>query len=242
MANSPYIAQYAPTIFLGGFWLDDARGIEFQISDPKEPLYGFRDVQFRSVARGQTVVHGVLDLNFRFKGYLSLALAKIRTADPQRDRPSLTDALIREEAEGNDFRNGAIDPRDISSQAWRDLLETPHEEFDIPRFTRLSDALKEQFWDDPSDFSTVADRINGGGARARAGEWPDSEELPKPFDLTVVYQHPDPSSIEDEQDEMLVEIIKDVHIMSQSKIIINAVPGGGEAIVERYQFIARDVE
>lgn len=254
MATSPYIAQYAPTIFLGGFWLDDARGIEFQISDPKEPLYGFRDVQFRSVARGQTVVHGILDLNFRFKGYLSLALARgarpkipsfFETEGTLSEKLDIDERRLEaEREEGNDFRNGVIDPRDLSAAAWRSLLEKPHEEFDISRFVRLSDAMKEEFWDDPTDLSTVRDSIIDGTIqqnRVRAGEWPNPEEVPHGFDLTVVYEHPDPSNIENEQDESLVETIKDVHIMSQSKIIINAVPGGGEAVVERYQFIARDV-
>ena len=190
MADSPYIPQYKPTIFIGGFWLDDARGIEFQVSDPKEPLYGFRDVQFRQVARGQTVVHGILDLNFRFKGYLSLALARLEEiANPEGEVDIQT--LLQSE-QGNDFRNGAIDPRDISAQAWRDLLENPHKEFDIPRFVRLSDALKEQYWDDPADLITVADRVKGGGIRPRAGEWPSQDEVPKGFDMTIVYQHPDP--------------------------------------------------
>lgn len=262
--DSPYIAQYKPTLFIGGFWLDDAKGIEFQISDPKEPLYGFRDVNFRSVARGQTLVHGILDLNFRFKGYLPLVLARLQQMNTNRGLQDLTAQLgagvpstienpqsnfdlttrhiIHREEQGNDFRNGAIDPRKISATQYKALLETPHLQFDIPKFTRLSNALKDTYWNDPEDIHTVSDRIIANGRRPRIGEWPSAQEIPRAFDITVVYQHPDPANIEDEQDEALVEVIRDVHIMSQSKIIMNAVPGGGDNIIERYQFIAKDVE
>jgi hypothetical protein len=267
MADSPYIAQYQATIFIGGFWVDDARGIEFQISDPKEPLFGFRDVNFSSVARGQTMVHGVLDLNFRFKGYLPLVLARLNRlgfnkrildaagGDLSAPVPLLGSAFgqtvgevasttrehIYHEEQGNDFRNANIDPRDFTSDKWKDMLEKPHQEFDIPKFTRMSDALKEVYWDDRRDMQTVADDIAAGGSRPRIGEWPNTEEIPTGFDMTIVYMHPDPSMIDNEQDAALIETIKDVHIMAQSKIIMNAVPGGGENIIERYQFIAKDV-
>lgn len=248
----PYIAQHQPTVFINGFWLDDAQGCEWQITDPKEPLYGFRDREFRTVATGQTLVHGMLDINFRSKGYLTRALQRIstlnwalreeggtvtdiRTAAGITDDGPLSVRAIMRASEGNDFLEQGIDPTRVSAQGFRDFLAQPFEEFDIRGFTKLSTALREQFWSltDPNSIEPDTSMLGPG---FRAGLFG------LPFDMSVVYQSPDPLDREAEQDPALVEILRDCYIVGQSKQIGNNVPGGGRAVVERYQFIAREVE
>lgn len=254
MSGNAYISTDQPILFINGYWLDDARAIEYQVSDPKEPLYGFRDTQFSAMARGQTVVHGMLDINFRRTGYLLLVLDQLR----ELRELGLLDPLAIDEDENalrreqlpNDLRTLGLDPRDLTAQDIADLLAKPHTQFDVNEFVRVSDAIKETFWDAPnskaagltsSDFG-VKNRGSGFEFARRAGQYPAADENPEGFDITVVFRQPSPSDPEAELDDSFIETLKDVHVVTQSKMIINAVPGGGEAIIERYQFIARNVE
>jgi hypothetical protein len=246
MSDRPYVAQDQPTIFIGGYWLDDAQGIEFQAQDPKEPLYGFRDTHFRSVARGQTLIHGMLDINFRYKNYLTTVLSTLAALDvsptggefspdkEQLKRLSLVD-------QKNDLRTTNLDPRSMSTLTYIKLLETPHTQFNIKEFTRLSDAVKSTFWDKlPTD--DPVQRSRQSLAKTRPGEWPDPTKVPVPFDLTIVYLGADPNDPTAELDGTLVETLKGVYIVSDGKRMANEVPGGGDVIIERYQFIAQTIE
>ena len=251
MGRAEYIASYQPSVFIGQYWVDDAQACEWQVTDPKEPLYGFRDREFRAVAQGQTLVHGILDLNFRVKGYLSLALARLDTIARQVEKgvqsgdisakqgPRRLREILHAATEGNDFASAGIDPLSLTPEARRQFLQKSFEEFDIPTFTRLSEALRDDLWN-----GAVASISQGGvlnlpevhANRPRAGAWP------LPFDMSVVYDQNDAFNPAQGLDRARVELLRDVHIVGMSKMITNTVPGGARAIIERYQFIARTVE
>lgn len=255
MNERSYISQYQPVVFIGGYWVDDAQACEWQRSSPKEPLYGFRDTEFRTVATGQKLVHGILDLNFRYKGYLTLALSRLATLG-RRTEHAIADGtqipgvasggthaqstpadrlqqLIHAYREPNFFQSVGVDPRRISATDRRNLLEKPFEDFDIETFTKLSEAMKDDLWSDGIDFLGVAKTEED---RTAAVDWP------LPFDLKIAYDQPDPLDPGRPEDFSRVEIIRDVHFVGDSKLIANTVPGGGRAVTERYQFIARTVE
>ena len=241
MSSRTYVPSYRPSVFIKGFWVDDALGCEWQVTDPKEPLYGFRDIEFRSVAQGQTLVHGLLDINFRMKGYLVLALSRLETPDQRIARnttgsnasPQRMSEIIHAAEVGNDFASSGIDPLSLSPEARRAFLEKSYQEFDIETFYKLSKAVREDLWDTTVDHLSVSE---AHAKRGRAAAWPF------PFDLTVVYDQIASGNDRDQLDNARVEIIRDVHIVGMSKMFANTVPGGAKAITERYQFIARTVE
>ena len=245
MPRGDYVASYRPSVFIGGYWVDDAQACEWQVTDPKEPLYGFRDREFRTVAVGQTLVHGILDLLFRYKGYLALALARLNTLSDRIEKgvrsgdvsaqqgPRRLRELLHAATEGNDFASAGIDPLSLTPESRRAFLEKSFQEFDIPTFTRLSEALRDDLWNGAVDtLGLPIVEIQ----RPRVGSWPF------PFDMSVVYDQTDPVALTQNQDNTRVEILRDVHIVGMSKMITNSVPGGARAIIERYQFIARTVE
>jgi hypothetical protein len=218
--DTPYISQHQPLVFIKGYWLDDAQSCEWQVSDPREPLYGYADQLFRDVAEGQTLVHGMLDINFRWKGYLHAALTEI---DSQ---------TLDFRSGGDTFDQAGIDPRRVPVAGYRAYLEKAYQEFDIPGFQRLSRGVQAEFWDPAQQ----EDRPNFQGSLARR-----PARYPNPFDLTIVFDPSDPADAQKRLDPQRVETIRGVRIMAQSKMIVNAVPGGGQALIERYQFIAQDV-
>jgi len=162
----------------------------------------------------------MLDINFRWKGYLHAALTQI-------DKQTLDF-----KAGGDTFDQAAIDPRRIPVAGYQAYLEKSFQEYDIPGFQRLSRGVQSEFW----DAEREEDRPTFRGSLARR-----PARYPNPFDLTIVFDPSDPSDSQKRLDPQRVETIRGVRIMAQSKMIVNAVPGGGQALVERYQFIAQDV-
>jgi hypothetical protein len=238
MAQGVYYSTHEATLFIGGFWVDDAQAIQWQVADPKEPLYGFRDVFFRDLARGQTIVHGALDINFRFRGYLSNLIEQFSTLrsagiDPNK---SITDAEFAEiqhaMTAGNDFLNQDLDPRGISASDMLDLLQKPFRKHEMAKFRKLAKAAKETFH---------------GEIDPTLGIEASSQDLPRPglydkgIDIHVIYEDPEESNAQAEIDPARTRVIQDVHFVAESQVLMNAVPGGGEPVVERYQFIAKNV-
>lgn len=244
--DAHYISTDSATFFVNEWWLDDAAGLQFQVQDPKEPLYGFRDKHWRDIAEGNIIVHGMLDINFRFKGYLTLLLANLEGLEVRLklDRANRVAGEGTFEDDYHDFRRAlnpennlrqaAIDPRTFTEESRAALLESSAEQFDLRRFRRLAKAMQEDFW--RQDVFLFGNRIEQMEAeRHRAGTWPDG------FNLKIVYQNTHPDDSSKDQDPGLVQTLLNVRIVGESKILQNNVPGGGEPLMERYQFIARDV-
>jgi hypothetical protein len=242
----PYVSTDSATIFIAGFWLDDAKGIEWQVQDPKQPLYGYRSFQFDDVAMGQTLVHGMLDLNFRYKGYLAMVLARLQDLKLRNtnlfqgleDDTGVEGAyrqLLQQREQQNDFRSQGIDPRKIAPADYGALLATPHQQFNVNGFNRLAEAMREEFWDEGSQEALNQAQL-ALNQRPRAGTF-NLEEL----DLKIAYKQTDPTDALDNEDSGMTYTLKGVRFVSQSQVLTNNVPGGGEPIIERYQFIAREI-
>jgi hypothetical protein len=61
-------------VFLNGYHIEQAYGFNYKESVPKIPVYGYNDYEYSTVARGKTMVQGILVLNFVFPGYLTAVL------------------------------------------------------------------------------------------------------------------------------------------------------------------------
>jgi len=238
VAQGVYYSTHEATLFIGGFWVDDAQAIQWQVADPKEPLYGFRDVFFRDIARGQTVVHGALDINFRFRGYLSNLIEQFSTLrsagiDPNKSISNEEFARIMHAlSNGNDFLNHDLDPRGISSENMLDMLQKPFRKQEMSRFRELAKAAKETFH---------------GEIDPTLGIEASSQTLPRPglydkgIDIHIIFEDPEESNHLAEIDSARTRVIQDVHFVAESQVLMNSVPGGGEPVIERYQFIAKNV-
>ena len=242
MPNQHYVSTDSATLFIKGWWVDDACAIQYQVADPKEPLFGFRDKRWRDVAEGNIMVHGMLDINFRYKGYLTFLLSNLDflEAKIKKARETGGDNVLGEYSDflrglnpDNNLRDAGLDGTDFTVEQRKKFLESSAEDFDLRKFRRLANAMKEDYWDKVPypDRKTQA-----ANERLRAGTWPDG------FDIDVVFAQNEVDDITKDQDPGLVETLVDVRIVGQSKIIQNTVPGGGEPLLERYQFIAKDVK
>ncbi|MHA2067123.1 MAG: hypothetical protein ACXABY_22375, partial [Candidatus Thorarchaeota archaeon] len=229
-------------LFIKGWWVDDAAAIQYQVQDPKEPLFGYRDKHWRDVAEGNVMVHGAIDINFRYKGYLTFLLANLNflQADIDKSRRAGNESKLGDYANylrglnpDNNLRNAGLHGSDFTAEQRKKLLEASVEDFDLRKFRRLANALKEDYWRN-QPYATRA--AQAAATRGRVGTWPDG------FNIDVVFAQNEVDDITKNQDPGLVETLVDVRIVGQSKIIQNTVPGGGEPLLERYQFIAKDLK
>ncbi len=238
-----YVSTDSATLFVKGWWIDDAAAIQYQVMDPKEPLFGYRDKHWRTVAEGNVMVHGALDINFRYKGYLTFLLANLeflqtrielaRTFDEGNVLGDYANFLYGLNPDNN-LRQVGLDVTDLTAEQRAAILESSVEDFDLRKFRRLGNAMKEDFWrTNVSQYDSRADQQ--AAQRKRVGTWPDG------FDIDIVFAQNEVDDLTKNQDPGLVERLVDVRIIGQSKILQNSVPGGGEPLIERYQFIAKDV-
>ena len=63
-------------IFLNGFHVEMAYGLQWKDNIPKVPIYGYNDYEYTKVARGKGMVQGMLILNFVYPGYLTAVLGR----------------------------------------------------------------------------------------------------------------------------------------------------------------------
>jgi hypothetical protein len=230
-------------LYVDGAWIDDACGVQYQIRDSKTPKWGYFDQFFRTVARGQTIVQGVLSINFRFLGYLRSAVEKQikRRSDFQRLTSStvglprlnygglqnianLTDAARLETlsamAQGYppNLRNETFDE-------WKDKIWGIDS---VDEWDRMMDQRLEK--PDVSSSEEIKERVDRRSYQ-RPGLFTSG------FDITMIYgtqplQQTDPG---------LIRVIQQVHLTGESQRVEIDVPDGGRAIREVYQFFARDV-
>jgi len=64
------------TVFIGDQYLDDAYSINFEIQQPRVPLYGYNQSYFSLMADGKILITGTLIINFRYPGYLQTAISR----------------------------------------------------------------------------------------------------------------------------------------------------------------------
>jgi hypothetical protein len=69
-----YYTGTQASILVGGIWIDEAYGVQFQATQNMVPLYSFASSRFDAMAKGKVLVQGYFEINFVDNGYLYAAL------------------------------------------------------------------------------------------------------------------------------------------------------------------------
>ena len=67
-----YFTGTTAKIFFGDVWVDDIISINYNVSQSKEPIYGYASQTFDAVARGVVIVQGSFSIAFKEMGYLNI--------------------------------------------------------------------------------------------------------------------------------------------------------------------------
>lgn len=228
-------------LFINGYHVDDAAGIQYRVTDTKNPIYGYNDVEWRTIVRGRSIVQGSLEINYLYPGYLTdaiqaagdlsveavaenIALIKhIKSAETTFDLYRDIDAPIEKAKVVKDVVSKLLDAGVTSKVAIAGAARY--------RARKYLEELKDIYW--------AQDRTIGNRSQPvpRPGNATPSASMPSGFAIVVRYGN---SSIMGKRMSTAL-LIEDVNIDTQSQIISADVPDGGAPIREAYSFVARRI-
>lgn len=229
-------------LFIDDIWIDDACAVQYSISDMKVPKYGYNDVRFRTVARGQTLVQGRLSINFRYNGYLrSVMMDQIRR---RRDLDVLDNQSRLMKLAKNQLTPHILE---YEGQAVLEWMSEVAASYDRDKRQSVFEYLQDHWWGSaPSQDPSMEDQA--GGALS------DSDVVTRDKDALQALQRAglitggvniimvygdDPVNV---MDPALIKVIQDVHFIGESQIVDIEAPSGGQNIREVYNFFAKDVQ
>ena len=237
--NYPTPAQ--TSVFIGGFHVDDAYGIHFEVQHPRVPLYSYNQSEYTQVADGKILVTGTLMINFRYPGYLAEAIENDQRIQ---DTANLVDQTINKV--GNSFGF----PESQLAQRARSPHLIPYQRMNKDQLRTTLKAMKQT--DDPNvrmqimalsisngnfrEVSHLARRLFNRGAPVGPVENPvQMASRESRFEIQVAYGDPG--------GPMKVDILKNCQITGMAKHITSSAHGSrgsvsGAAIFESYPFIA----
>lgn len=82
MSKYFYPTASTTAVFINGYHIDQAYRIDYRESAPKIPIYGYNDYNYSTVARGRTLINGIMVINFVFPGYLQPAVLQLKNRIP----------------------------------------------------------------------------------------------------------------------------------------------------------------
>lgn len=233
MRLDEYPTPAQTSVFIGDQWVDDAARVQFEIQNPRIPLYGYNRPEFSVVADGKILVTGNLVINYRMPGYL---LQAIRNAADSGAVRNMDVALRVHQGAGGDV------PRLNRPQLYELLKELQKDTDGTKRLTRLARGMRDGSFREVSAlmrqvmggrFSDVGERWYARRSNPALG--PSSEIA---FDIQIAYG--------DSYGPMRVDVLEECYVTGMGKAMSASAGGGGFSasgmpIFEIYPFIARSV-
>lgn len=248
--QSPYYSPSQVLLFVNGYYIDDAAAVSWNISDEKVPIYGYADQDFRTVVPGRSIVHGQLEIHFRYWGYLTNVITaaqgrtaasveevarQLRTIQHHKNSQPLQE-LYRDYAGEDAVEKRTQVARDVFVQRLRDrggFIGPPSQTAE-----EQLDKLSEAFWSRENRLQyNQAERREEAANMTRPGRISSAlEGLREGFGIVVRF-----GSLSDQQDPSTTLLIRGVRILGQSTAISSEVPEAGAPVREAYSFLARSI-
>lgn len=71
-----YFSGSQTFLYIGDVWVDEVTGLQFQIQQNKQPIYGYASQLWDDVSAGRVMVQGGFSINFKEAGYLWAVLRR----------------------------------------------------------------------------------------------------------------------------------------------------------------------
>ena len=254
--DSDYFSGAQTALYIGDVWVDEVTSIEFNVAEPRVPLYGYADTKFVDVCRGQVLISGTFTINFKEAGYLWLILNRFKQMQGK-NTPLLTN--IYDEETG--ARSELIRRTNIEEQYVQDAIKLKNKKSkDMANFKALASqqahllsqkiltgyassarglgAKSTEMSGAENTFEAYEDLIWGQGIETLPAGVDSSHRRAmdinlNPFDIYITYG----DYTGDNRLHHTVQMLRDVYIVSSGK----RVTIDGSPIQEYYQFIAKDL-
>lgn len=226
MGENPYYSPSQVKILIGDYVVDDAISIQWNVQDQRIPIYGYNDRKYRTTVAGRSIVQGMLEINFRFFGYLTWAMQQIKEDADILETASdvaLVKHLNNKDESLKTFKNyaGLEEKASHIANSFADSLKAKTKNRSsafVPG--AYFDKLKDLHWKRESQV-----------AFQRPGELDTS--------CNIIVQY---GNVINETNPLTSLLIRDVQFVGQSTAISAEVPDGGMPVREAYPFLARSVE
>lgn len=149
----PVIEYYSGsqvTVFIEDVWVDDAASYQINISQAKQPIYGYGSQYYDFVAQGKVLVQGQLTINYKDPNYLWIILAN-KSAQKRRA------ALEIKEQRRRQINSTTFDASN-SEGLVRRLQNNSSSDRD---FKEISELFEETYWNRPARNPIIDDEPEG---------------------------------------------------------------------------------
>jgi hypothetical protein len=98
--DSDHFSGAQVSVYIGDIWVDEVTSLSFEVTQNRQPIYGYASTLFDAVAQGNVLVQGSFSINFKEAGYLWLVLNRYKKMIGNR-RPPVEEG-------GTGFVNGKL--------------------------------------------------------------------------------------------------------------------------------------
>ncbi len=141
------------TVAIEDFYILEAAGISYEVTDSKRPIYGYSSRLFDAVAQGRVLVQGTLLINYVHQDYLYTAITEGLEVDPLSVEEPVSENFAFDEQELEDLA------RQLDPETYAGVVEALQKKWQTTSIatTRLSPTLN------PNDIAGGLDiRISFG--------------------------------------------------------------------------------
>lgn len=243
--NEIFFSPAQVTVWLGEYLVEDACMIMVDTQDAWLPHYGYNDRNYRRLSPGQVMIGGRLAIRYRYEGYLTRVVEKMRS-NGFNTAPTAEDIAALRKGSARDVSDDTL-KQDVDNVL--DYLDRSAERGNMKLYSRVAHFLKGRFWRDGGQIGTsdmTLEQVMGNSASMDKNEYEREMEY---------YRYGRPSSLESPDDlEMSLVHGGDEHIgnpaytrrfigvqfVGRSYVANIDVPDGSSPVTEVYPFMARD--
>lgn len=218
--NNEYFTGSDVSIYLGDIWIDEIIDFEYSLQEQIMPVYGYASYVADAFVKGNRIIQGSFTINFKSVGFINEVL---RYRDP-----------IQNLYKG---KNKGADLKDLSAHTLDETLKL----YGVKGFEELAAEYESSLW-----AASDGKEDSKNGSKAYFLHYDDEDKLDDGFEIKVTYGPHDASSKvtnykngKKERPFETIEVLTGVHITGVQKAIASS--SSGAPILERYTFVARDL-
>ena len=226
-SDARYYSGVQTSIWFGDIWVDDITAISWSYNQEKRPIYGYASQYFDAVAKGQVLVQGQMQINFREKGYLSYIVKNLPRIQKDIRKYQTEDEAKKTFKALRPFISKQLKQGTFNERTLQEIADLPKSE----SFWEIAATYENAIWGDLED----QDR-----ERFDTPDIAQQDAMPNGFNILVTY-----GDIQAAEARSVNELLKStskslvgVHLLGSSQVI----ESNGEPVRETYSFMARDMD
>lgn len=223
VVNKRYYSSTDAKLFFGDEELEEIVSINWQMQEPKMPLYGYNSFTFDEVAVGSRIIQGTFIINYLIPNYLAKLVrtnAKSSSVAAEDKKPNDQSNTDKKSTTTEDKKSN--DKSDTDKKAVTEEDKKSNDQSDVGKKTTTAATAH----DKPGDSIYSSDSGSGGKINHHRAH----TNLPQNFSIKIRYGS-------DKEGKVPYITFDEVWLQG----VAHTITENGSPIYEQYSFIARDV-